>query len=840
MRRKKNNSNGFTMAELLAVVAIIVILAGVGFIALQAHQRNLAQIEMDSIAKEIFVAAQNHLTMAESQNFFGHTGSGFGAPDTAINGTDGTNKSNLAYYYIKNKNSSGNISFTPDTVSIDEIILPFGAVDETVRNGNYIIRYQPESALVLDVFYCSPNGRFSKSIEPDDYSKFVNYLGGADKKSNRRNYEGSVIGWWGGEEAAKMTTADTIIQPTIEINNSEKLTVKVFDSNPGAAGYVLKLIVSGLDIDGEETGAKLSFLLREEERITADDKTKLRLSNDASENSYSVVLDDITNDNHYAKIYSEAVTDPKIEKVEDLNKTLVPGENISIQAMAYNKGKLTNVASSDVEITNSLFEKISVNKSDSARTVTTAYVNNIRHLENLEEDISGIVYPITRRVSQSGVVNLDIRKVEQTTDLSWSEFKKAINQSNPESVIITNNGGSNLTKSGCYMPVSPSYGLSYDGKNFNIFDIKVNTSSDAGLFGFVPAYFSVSNLALIDFDITSAPTTTPSTSTSTTYNAGALIGKLDTTDQFFSDANELNTSNVIAYEKNASDSVKVAGGDNAGGLIGSVVGSDARIEKSAAALIVSSDSENGNAGGLIGSIDGGTVTACYSGGHLEDVKSGSNVVGVKYNETACNVKSPNGNAGGLIGNAGSAVIKYCYSTCSVSGNIAGGLVGSASTADNNITYDSCYSTGLVKGASNSGAFAGVDIGDKCSDCKYFEIVNKLTGSDGNISYLSSVPLPTSPTPALTPTPRKISAFDQSASDYNSFSGSPSLWKSAKPYRNILTSFYQGKDNFKTVEQLKSDTDTNTDTDSINFDEKDFVTTHYGDWPAPEIFVFNTN
>ena len=60
-----------TMAEMLIVVAIIAVLGGVAFIAVNNHQRTLGQLERDGIAKEIFVAAQNHLTMAAHEGYLG-------------------------------------------------------------------------------------------------------------------------------------------------------------------------------------------------------------------------------------------------------------------------------------------------------------------------------------------------------------------------------------------------------------------------------------------------------------------------------------------------------------------------------------------------------------------------------------------------------------------------------------------------------------------------------------------------------------------------------------------------------------------------------------------------
>ena len=58
MNQLKNNKiksrKGMTMAEVLVVVAIILILAGVAFIGLLQYQRNMARLERDAIAKEIF------------------------------------------------------------------------------------------------------------------------------------------------------------------------------------------------------------------------------------------------------------------------------------------------------------------------------------------------------------------------------------------------------------------------------------------------------------------------------------------------------------------------------------------------------------------------------------------------------------------------------------------------------------------------------------------------------------------------------------------------------------------------------------------------------------------
>ncbi len=65
------NRKGFTLAEVMMAVAIIAILAGVSFIGVTGYLRSMALLERDSIAKEIFIAAQNHLTMAKGQGYMG-------------------------------------------------------------------------------------------------------------------------------------------------------------------------------------------------------------------------------------------------------------------------------------------------------------------------------------------------------------------------------------------------------------------------------------------------------------------------------------------------------------------------------------------------------------------------------------------------------------------------------------------------------------------------------------------------------------------------------------------------------------------------------------------------
>ena len=87
---KKHRSGAFTLAEFLVVIAITLILAGVSFVAAIRYQSSLRRMEMDRTAKEIFLTAQNNLSLAKSGGVMECLLHQYGENDT--NGTSETNQ----------------------------------------------------------------------------------------------------------------------------------------------------------------------------------------------------------------------------------------------------------------------------------------------------------------------------------------------------------------------------------------------------------------------------------------------------------------------------------------------------------------------------------------------------------------------------------------------------------------------------------------------------------------------------------------------------------------------------------------------------------------------------
>ena len=512
MKKLKHNY-GMTIAELLIVVAIIAALSGVAFIAVDRYQRSMGQLERDGIAKEIFVAAQNHLTAAYGEGYLGANASG----------TDEAPGSGIVYFvYPEN-------GFTADGSSILDQMLPFGSIDETVRaGGSYIVRYQKDAGLVLDVFYCSRNGspkKFNHTLVGGDYIEAIGMKGDNNKSARRNCFNGAILGWYGGDEAAQLATIE-LKAPKLIVRNEETLSVKVSDPNKidGKTAYIRLLI------QGELSGIQHYINVR-------NDTLDLR--------DTEIVLDNITLSDGHFRVRS-------FDDITQVDNGFIPGENLLIRAVAYSNSQLSNLAYSAEKTTNSLYADGS--------TATTAYISNIRHLENLDKTVSN-------QDDNDSDSKLNIAKAVQIRDLNWTTDDE---EYWPKNTITDTN--QNLTGEGKYYPVSPNYAITYDGQGNSVINLDIDFTGPAGMFG-----------------------------TLNVENGDKKIQNVIV-------RNEAQTAGADAALE-----IKSTGG-SAGGLVGSMTGGT--ITNCAAAVYVSGT----DAGGLIGSASGVTVTDSYAGGHTKDGK----------------------------------------------------------------------------------------------------------------------------------------------------------------------------------------------------------------------------
>ncbi len=830
----------------MMAVAILTILAGVSFVGVNRYMRSMALLERNGIAKEIFVAAQNHLTMAQGQGYLGVNDDGFGKSDkTADKG----------FYTVGLKDA------------ITSVMLPFGSIDETVRaSGNYYIRYQKETGRVLDVFYWTTSqGRFDLA-GMNDGSKLSDALSARGNDTAQKSFSSGgngVLGWFGGERAVELPSHAPYLAPDIEIHNDDVLYLKV--TNPNTEGVLV------VYIEGMTSGAVACFNYGGARPGSKSSNSSVLQTGSKPGQRY-IVLDDVANGD---RLFSKIASFPDIDVEE--GAAFIPGEDIRVYAEAYNKEVVAGIGRSASQITNSLFQSVETETvgaaaapANPAETESTIYIKNFRHLENLNDAKSHMNPLAMGIIAEGGPV-----KAEQTEDLFWntpdvegesghSEKSYVRHVNKLYSDVFKEDYTSDYTQTGsmvifgdsssakdCYVPVSPNYELAYNGVGNAVWDVTINYASDAGLFGSMTGG-SLSNLELINFNVTSGG-----------GNAGALAGTLTANSN---STLKIPITNVIAYntpryETSITGNIRTSGdGKSAGGLIGSLNSSaTATVTACAASLYVDSA---GDAGGLVGTIKGPIeLTKSYSGGHTVKTKAA-------YYDKLTPVNMPNGeqinviggrNAGGLVGNAdlnavgNAGKIEQCYSTCSVytlasqAGLYAGGLVGEQAGG----TIALCYAVGYVSGKEETDAGSTATITDGTKICArigqfagnltgvtmntetpnwYYMIVNERYDTDNGFTYLAPVGGGASPSHS------GITALDETVNSYNSFTMS-SAWNTATPYDPVLGTYYQNKYNLRTVEQLG--TNLTVPNDMKEYIDEFFVKTHHGDWPAPETFVINT-
>lgn len=628
----RRHTSGFTMMEMMAAIVILIIVAALMFVGFMQYMRTMHQREVDETAKEIYIAAQNHLTIAESLGTL------------SAKSDKGTQDAGNIYYYVVNE---GNTSLNSSSSVLNTMLPPY-SIDGTVRDGgSYVIQYEltGSSASVLNVFYAKPSGRYSHVFSNGEYRALIDNYTGDSKSDERQHYPDggdAIIGWYGGDGA--QGGGETVTVPSLQVINAEMLYATITNASVYTNGEKLEIYITG-----EKSGAVYGPY-----PITSGDDT--------------FFIDDITTTGrHFAELNEES------SKFADA-KRFIPGEDVTVQAFALSKNS-TKIAKSAKRTTNSLFASVNTMSADalptsglpsattvgealSALSASSSYyakISNIRHLENMSEAISGY--------DAEAIADLGTKvpiAYEQTANLSWSDFRKNINSSNSANVRVYDLAG-NASNPGTFAPVTPSTSVKQDyrGHSHQISDVAVSWSStsNGGIFGSLQNA-NVSDLEIVNFNI----------GTQKTANAGALAGT----------ATNTTITGVLAHHDANSNSYAVSGTANVGGLVGSMTGGS--ITRSAAAMIV--QSSGSAAGGLVGSASGTSISQSYAGGHTSNGAYSSSSFNVSADEYA----------GGLVGAASNCAITSCYSTCSASADTAGGLIGNMTGSS---SLANAYATGLT-------------------------------------------------------------------------------------------------------------------------------------------------
>ena len=374
LKNRRKGKAGFTMSELLIVVAIVIVLFAVAVLSLVTIQKNLRQKELDSKAEILYVAAQNRMSELRAGGYE----SLYQYDENKVNGVakvglipldapeedaeDAITKDTLCYVVSANRVEVGKAAAS---------VLPESSVDAELWNNHWVIEYDPESGSVYSAFYSE-----EEITSGDASTTLPTYLNRMRVRQTRlRN--GAKIGYYGGARVISGTT-DTL-KPDISIDNREKLTATFYCNNPYADELTFNIKVS----DGQNEYVKV---VKYSELRQLNSKTWY----------YTWVMDSLESEK--TRFYNQ--TDHKLACGTDITVTLsVESQNANVDGKSYTRK------------TNSLFRYA---EGTPAGTALIAYG---RHLQNLDE-ASHVSDTITGAVQVS-----DLSFADDTADNEdWYSF----------------------------------------------------------------------------------------------------------------------------------------------------------------------------------------------------------------------------------------------------------------------------------------------------------------------------------------------------------------------------------------------------------------------------------
>ena len=357
--RKKTANSGFTMVELLAVVAILVLLSLIAVFSLTKLRLDLRQRELDSKAELIYVAAQNQMAELKAAGWEGRyqKGSeGVAVMDFPPSDADEDSQDTTFCYVLANTDAD------KDTTAA-LAVLPASAVDAELWGGSWCIEYAPDSGSVYAVFY-SPDA-LPDTAAFDDYRSF-----------QYRRRMGAKVGYYGGDIAQTMQTGT--LQPSLTIENAEKLTATFYCNRPSEQPITLTIQLS----DGSSTYTRTV--------------PQAQLNQIGSRlYRYTWVLDDLTRDS--TRFYAQT------------QGKLTCGTALTVTLTASSADPLVDQVSVSA-VTNSLFD----DRSGYGTGSETALLAYGRHLANLDAS-SHVTDSITAAMQISDISFLD----DTANDKDW-------------------------------------------------------------------------------------------------------------------------------------------------------------------------------------------------------------------------------------------------------------------------------------------------------------------------------------------------------------------------------------------------------------------------------------
>lgn len=351
--------SGFTMMELLLVIAILGVLFSLAVGGLLETRKKLRQQELDAKAEIIYAAAQNRVAELRAAGYgdrltddTAYTLNPMAKPEDVQ--VDVTNTPR--FYYVRSQDKE-------DAKSLAGEILPETCVDPELWGNHWLIEYNGDTGLVYAVFYSETQDIPTEGGTTADGRKDLRSRGG-------RLSAGAQIGYYGGD--ITLGGKSYTLTPQLTIENGEELKVLMRCTSPNVGNNVHPSLKFSLTVQDVLTGETYPI-----------PENKIKVSTQGRDLYQAELILDSAN-KHFATQF------PK----------LTPGNNIAVtltvRADSIGSSENTVASKSVTQEDNSLFAYEPYEKK--MGTVTNdnkAYIAARRHLQNLDTATSKVKEKIT-------------------------------------------------------------------------------------------------------------------------------------------------------------------------------------------------------------------------------------------------------------------------------------------------------------------------------------------------------------------------------------------------------------------------------------------------------------
>ncbi len=377
---------GFTMVELLLVVAILVVLFALAVGGLVQMKKNLRQKELDAKAEIIYAAAQNRVAELRAAGY----GSTLTDETRARKMTDIPTDAVIdtvtrpTFYYVISADKGAKTALADD-------ILPETNVAPELWSHHWLIEYNGDTGLVYAVFY-SETGE----ISTDETVR------GDLRLRDKRLAGGAKVGYYGGD--ITLGGKSYTLVPDLSIVNEEELVVKMSCVSPNVGDGLYPSLRFSLTLTDKLTGAKVEI----------------------PSNQISVTTEG--KDLYKAELILDSLDYGERRRFSTLFPSLTPGNNIDVVLTVTADSRNVLPKTLDPVETSSLFATENYQKNLLGQ-VTNANKANIafrRHLQNLDTTTSHVKKEITDAYLVSDV---DFRKSTGETAGNFYSFKPITNVS---------------------------------------------------------------------------------------------------------------------------------------------------------------------------------------------------------------------------------------------------------------------------------------------------------------------------------------------------------------------------------------------------------------------------